>query len=118
MAGALPGEEHPCQSDENLNENRFFGKFRAPGMTKQKDDPQVSVSEVRNAPWGPFPKRAESQSFPLALNKETIYPPRFAIRISLSHSSKFTKMTENPVFQYQDRIIGVGEIPTLHHALP
>ena len=23
------GEEHPCQADENLNENRFFGKFRA-----------------------------------------------------------------------------------------
>ena len=53
----------------------------------------------------------------LALNKETIHTPRFAIRICLSHSSELSKMTKDPVFQYQDRIIGVGEIPTLHHAL-
>jgi len=31
MAGMLLGEEHPCQANANLNENRFFGKFRALG---------------------------------------------------------------------------------------
>jgi len=53
----------------------------------------------------------------LALYKETIHPHRFSIRICLSHSRKLTKMTKDPVLQYQDRIIGIGEISTLHHAL-